>query len=93
MRTALAGAVCMIAFLAGCAGSPPPRQTDPKLLAREAYLNAMAEREERQAQDLRMQAEVLLVKAKEKDLKAMQLRKNARLASEGKVVDPEPEKQ
>ena len=89
MRSALAITVCVFAFLAGCA-SEPPAPKDPKLLQREAYLNAMADRCERDAAMLREQSDALEVKAKERDLKAQQYRKMAREAAAGKVpVDPD----
>ena len=91
MRSGLAAAVCVLALLAGCASETPPAPKDPKLLAREAYMNALAERCERDASALREQAIALELKAKGKDLKAMELRKQARDAAEGKIVDPEPE--
>ena len=90
MRSGLAAAVCVLAFLVGCA-SEPPAPKDPRLMAREAYMNALAERAERDAAGLRERAADLEVKAKGMDLKAQELRKKARDAAEGKIVDPEPE--
>ena len=90
MRSGLAVVLCVLAFIAGCASTPPSAPKDPRLLAREAYLNALAERCEKDAALLREQACAMELKAREKDVKAQQLRKNARLAAQGEVVvDPE----
>ena len=91
MRSFLATVVCVLAILVGCA-SEPPAPKDPKLQAREAYFNALADGAEREAQALREQADALTVKAKEKELKAKELRRNARDAAAGKIPEePEPE--
>ena len=85
MRSALATAVCVLAFVAGCA-SEPAAPTDPKLVQRAAYYSGLADGCEREAERLREAADGLEVKAKEKDLKAQQYRKMARDAAAGKVV-------
>jgi hypothetical protein len=88
MRLASALTVCLLAFLLGCS-SPPSKPKDPKLLAREAYLNALADGCEKDAALLREQAAAYALKAREKDLKAREYRMKAREAAEGKVVEPD----
>ena len=88
MRLALALTVCLLAFLSGCS-SPPPMPKDPRLLAREAYLNALADGCEKDARLLREQAAAYELKAQEKILKAREFRMKAREASEGKVIEPD----
>ena len=91
MRSFLVTIVCVLAILVGCA-SEPTAPKDPKLQAREAYFNALADGAEREAEMLRQQSDALEVKAKEKDLKAKELRRNARDAAAGKVPEePEPD--
>jgi predicted transcriptional regulator len=87
MRPALAGAVCVIALLVGC--STPPEQKDPKLAARELYLNSLADGCDRDAALLREQAMACEVKARAKELQGKELRQKAKLAGQGKLVEPE----
>jgi outer membrane murein-binding lipoprotein Lpp len=90
MRLALAGAVCAVALFVGC--SAPPEQKDPRLAARDLYLNSLADGCDKDASLLREQAMAYEIKAKEKLLKAKELRRKAKLAGEGKLVEPEESK-
>ena len=88
MRVVLAAAVCVLALHVGCESTPTDPK-DPRLAARELYLNSLADGCERDAALLHEQANAYEVKAREKQLKAQELRRKAKLAGQGKLVEPE----
>lgn len=90
MRAALVMTLSVLAFVVGCSQKPANVPKDPRVEQRVLLWNTRAERCEKDAALLREQAQALLVKAKEKELQAKRLRKNARDAAEGKMVlDPD----